>query len=228
MADLLNLIAPELEAEVRQIAADTGVEVALLRAIARSIRAGLRANAPQPARLQPPPGAGRRAHVLETGWRVGTVLAETTGAEISFLVEGAVHVHASMLPAYVNAPLVFTDTGVRTSISSIASQSGRTTITLNDQYVPVRGESFDVFARQPTVGLKGEVHASVPQVYVDPLTVPAGDVQYIPSSQDFACLNLDVYGTLAVAGQMEAGDITVHSGGILAIRPGGEINLGVF
>ena len=45
MADLLNLIAPELEANVRQIAQQTGVEVRLLQALSQAIAAGVVAGA---------------------------------------------------------------------------------------------------------------------------------------------------------------------------------------
>lgn len=60
------------------------------------------------------------------------------------------------------------------------------------------------------------------------ITVPASATQYIPSAQDFPCLSLDIYGIFVVAGDVATGYVTVHSGGTMTIRPGGQVSMGVF
>jgi hypothetical protein len=81
VADLLSLIAPELEANVRQIAQDTGVEVRLLQALSQAIAAGVVAGAAASGKPVSADQATSIAALLSTGPAPRRVISLPLAAE---------------------------------------------------------------------------------------------------------------------------------------------------
>ncbi len=126
--------------------------------------------------------------------------------------------------AWKGGYMYFVNGAAQGRFASITDNTATTFTVTNLTTAPTAGDMFVLF-------LGSQVDASAATDYktqVFDVTVPAGQLRFLASGEEFAYNNVTVNGTYRVNGSLYCNNLTIGAGGSIIIGSGGETIAGAF